>query len=149
MRAVIQRVSKAEVWETDTLLGRIEKGLLILLAIGQDDQESDLDYLLNKVVSLRIFEDEKGKMNQSIEEVGGQLLIIPQFTLYGDCRKGRRPSFDGAAPPKMAEAFYETFSSKAKQRGIQVATGRFQSRMDVHLVNSGPVTILLDSRKIF
>jgi len=149
MRAVVQRVSRAEVWENGVILGRIGRGFVVLLAVGKDDEESDLDYVFNKVVNVRIFEDELGKMNQSLVEVGGQLLVVSQFTLYGDCRKGRRPSFMDAAPPDKAEAFYERFIERAKQTGIVVSSGRFQSMMDVHLVNSGPVTILLDSKKSF
>ena len=149
MRAVIQRVSQAEVREDDRVLGRIGNGLAVLLGVGIDDGEADVDYLLNKIISLRIFEDPAGKMNLSLQEVGGQLLIVPQFTLYADCRRGRRPSFDGAAPPEIAIDLCQKFFSKAKETGMYVATGRFQATMDVHLVNSGPVTILLDTKRVF
>jgi D-tyrosyl-tRNA(Tyr) deacylase len=149
MRAVVQRVSQAEVREGKTLLGRIRVGLVILLAVGKDDQEGDAEYLVEKVLNLRIFEDGTGKMNHSLMDVKGELLIISQFTLYGDCRKGRRPSFSDAAQPDEAEKLYRVTIEKAKSRGVSVASGKFQSTMDVHLVNSGPVTILVDSKRQF
>ena len=145
MRAVIQRVSRAQVHVADQIIGKIGPGLLVLLGLGQGDSLKEADALLDKMVNLRIFEDPQGKMNLSLLDVGGEMMIISQFTLYADCRKGRRPSFIDALEPNAAKSLYETFIIRARDRGIKVATGSFQAKMDVELVNSGPVTILLDS----
>lgn len=147
MRAVIQRVSRAQVRVDGKTTGEIGPGLLILLGVGQGDTSREADYLLDKIINLRIFEDAGGKMNLSLLETGGQLMVISQFTLYADCRKGRRPSFTDAGPPGDAQKLYDYFVGSARQRGLQVATGVFQALMEVELVNSGPVTILLDSSK--
>ena len=149
MRAVIQRVSRARVRVDGQTTGEIGQGLLILLGVGQGDTSREADYLLDKIINLRIFEDAGGKMNLSLLETGGQLMVISQFTLYADCRKGRRPSFTDAAPPEEAQKLYDYFVDAARHRGMQVATGVFQAFMGVELVNSGPVTILLDSSKNF
>jgi D-tyrosyl-tRNA(Tyr) deacylase len=149
MRAVIQRVSRAQVWVSGQSTGSIGLGLLVLLGVGRGDTSQEADYLLDKIVHLRIFEDAQGKMNLSLLEVGGELLVISQFTLYADCRKGRRPSFTDASPPDVAQKLYDYFVSAARTRGIKVATGIFQAVMEVELVNFGPVTILLDSSKNF
>lgn len=149
MRAVIQRVKEARVEVEGETIGRIGGGILLLLGVGKDDSENDVEYLAEKVLGLRIFEDTAGRMNLSIVDVKGEVLIVSQFTLYGDCRKGRRPSFDEAAPPEIAENLYGLFGQKIKEKGIKVETGRFRALMDVHLINSGPVTILLDSKKTF
>ena len=145
MRAVLQRVSRAQVYVADQMIGKIGPGLLVLLGLGQGDSLKEADALLDKTVNLRIFEDPQGKMNLSLLDVGGEMMIISQFTLYADCRKGRRPSFIDALEPNAAKSLYETFITRARDRGIKVATGSFQAKMDVELVNSGPVTILLDS----
>ncbi len=147
MRAVIQRVSRAQVRVDGQTTGEIGPGLLILLGVAQGDTSREADYLLDKIINLRIFEDAGGKMNLSLLETGGQLMVISQFTLYADCRKGRRPSFTDAAPPGEAEKLYDYFVTAARNRGLHVATGIFQALMEVELVNSGPVTILLDSSK--
>lgn len=123
--------------------------MLVLLGAGKDDSDVDAEYLAEKILTLRIFEDGEGKMNLSVTDTGGSLLVVSQFTLYGDCRKGRRPSFDKAAPPEVAEALYEEFVSKLRACGANVETGRFRAMMDVHLVNWGPVTLMLDSKKEF
>jgi len=149
MRAVIQRVKEAGVSVDGSLLGQIQKGVLVLLGVGQDDKEEDADYLLSKIIHLRIFEDSGGKMNLSIKDVQGEMMVISQFTLYGDCRRGRRPSFIMAAEPKKAESLYEYFIAEGKRAGINTVAGRFQAMMDIKLINEGPVTILLDSRKAF
>ncbi len=149
MRAVIQRVKEAKVEVNGDIIGKIGEGFLVLLGIRKDDTEEDVRYLADKVIGLRIFEDEAGKMNLSITDINGEILAVSQFTLYGDCRKGRRPSFDEAAQPDLAERFYELFVDEIRKKGIKVETGRFRALMDVHLINSGPVTILLDSRKLF
>ena len=149
MRAVLQRVSRATVRVNEQTSGEIGPGLLILLAVGQGDTSKEADYLLDKIVNLRIFEDAEGKMNLSLLDVGGELLVISQFTLYADCRKGRRPSFTDAGPPGEAQKLYDYFVAAARTRGVKVATGIFQAVMEVELVNSGPVTILLDSSKNF
>jgi len=149
MRAIIQRVKEAKVEVSGETVGGIGEGILVLLGAGKDDTSADADYLADKILALRIFEDPDGKMNLSVTDIGGSLLVVSQFTLYGDCRKGRRPSFDKAAPPEIAEALYEEFVSRLRARGARVETGRFRAMMDVHLVNSGPVTLLLDSRKEF
>jgi D-tyrosyl-tRNA(Tyr) deacylase len=149
MRAVVQRVSKASVLVAGEEVGRIDHGILILLGVGQKDGPEDAKYLAEKVVHLRIFADEQGKMNRSLLDVGGGLLAVSQFTLWGDCRKGRRPSFVAAAEPAKAEELYEAFIDHARGLGVTVATGRFQEMMEVSLVNDGPVTLLLDSKKEF
>ncbi len=149
MRAVVQRVSRAQVTVNAEITGEIALGLLVLLGIGQDDTESDAIYLAEKIAGLRIFEDERGKMNRSVQEVGGSVLAVSQFTLYGDVRRGKRPSFDAAATPEDAQQLYEFFVQKIRASGLRCETGRFQETMKVDLVNEGPVTILLDSRKGF
>ena len=149
MRAVIQRVLRAEVRVGDEITGKIGPGLLLLLGVSVDDTERDAEYLLDKTINLRIFEDAEGKMNLSLLETGGELLVVSQFTLYGDTRRGRRPSFIRSAPPDKANELYEFFVRSAQTQVTKVATGRFQAMMDVELVNDGPVTIMLDSEKIF
>ncbi len=149
MRAVIQRVTSAEVRVHGTCVGKIGRGLLVLLGVGAEDREADAEYLAEKIVHLRIFEDEQGKMNCSLMEVKGHILVVSQFTLYGDCRRGRRPSYSAAAPPDRAKQLYEYFVTRLKSYGVHVETGVFQEMMDVELVNNGPVTILLDSQKTF
>lgn len=150
MRAVVQRVSRAEVRVDQKVVGSIQKGILVLLGIGQDDGENDIQWLADKVMNLRIFEDENGKMNLSVLDVKGQVLVVSQFTLYGDCRKGKRPSYSSAAVPAEAEKMYNAFVETIESRyGIKVETGVFQAMMEVELVNDGPVTLLLDSKKTF
>jgi D-tyrosyl-tRNA(Tyr) deacylase len=149
MRAVLQRVSRARVRVNGQTTGEIGPGLLILLGVGQGDTSKEAEYLLDKVIHLRIFEDAEGKMNLSLLDAGGELMVISQFTLYADCRKGRRPSFTDAGPPGEAQKLYDYFVAAARTRGVKVATGIFQAIMEVELVNSGPVTILLDSSKNF
>src|SRR5215471_1164882 len=145
MRLVIQRVSEARVTVDETTAGHICRGLLVFIGIGKPDTEEDADYLCEKLLGLRIFPDENGKMNRNVAEAGGSLLLISQFTLYGDCRRGRRPSFDNAAPPDRAMALYSYFIDQAKKGPVPIETGVFQANMQVHLVNDGPVTILIDS----
>lgn len=145
MRACIQRVSRAHVEVDGETTGQIESGLLVLLGVAAEDGEEDLRWLVDKVVGLRIFEDAAGKMNRALEDVGGALLVVSQFTLLGDCRKGRRPSFIAAAPPEKAEAMYQQFVDAARSRGVRVQTGRFRAQMNVELVNDGPVTLWIDS----
>ena len=149
MRAVLQRVSEAQVRVEGGIVGEIGRGLLVLLGVGQGDSVEDARFLAEKTAGLRIFEDAQGKMNLSVEEVGGAILVVSQFTLYGDCRQGRRPGFSAAAPPDLANALYERFVDLLRERRLTVATGVFQSEMAVTLVNDGPVTLLLDSRKEF
>lgn len=149
MRAVVQRVSRARVTVAGEITGEIGRGLLVLLGVEDTDRETDADYLAEKVVGLRIFEDDAGKMNRSVAEMEGTVLAVSQFTLYGDARRGRRPSFDAAARPEQARALYEYFVEKIRAAGLRCETGRFQEMMEVELVNEGPVTILLDSRKGF
>jgi D-tyrosyl-tRNA(Tyr) deacylase len=149
MRGVIQRVSRASVTVDGEITGKIGKGLLVLLGVSTDDEESDAVYLLDKIVNLRIFDDAAGKMNLSLIDAGGELLVVSQFTLYGDTRRGRRPSYIEAAAPEKANRLYEFFVAEARKQIATVETGRFQAMMDVELVNDGPVTILLDSRKLF
>jgi len=149
MRAVIQRVAHASVEVDGRTTGSIAKGLLVLLGAGKEDTDKDLDYVLEKTLNLRIFPDEQGKMNLSLLDIQGELLVVSQFTLYGDARKGRRPSFISAMHPEPAEAMYERFVEKASARGITVQTGEFGAMMNVTLLNHGPVTILLDSTKLF
>ena len=149
MRAVVQRVQRASVTVDDSEVGAIGNGLAVLVGIGEDDTEKDVKYLSRKIAGLRIFEDAEGKMNLSVLDTGGGLLLISQFTLYGDCRKGRRPSFTSAASPERAEQLYEKLDDALRGRGLDVETGVFQAEMAVHLVNDGPVTLLLDSKKAF
>jgi D-tyrosyl-tRNA(Tyr) deacylase len=149
MRAVLQRVTRASVRVEDQVVGHIGSGLVILLGIAQDDTEQDARYLLEKITSLRIFEDADGRMNLALTEVDGALLIVSQFTLYGDARRGRRPSYIDAATPEAAQPLYELFVTQARRSVGHVATGSFRRMMQVELVNDGPVTILLDSRKLF
>lgn len=149
MRAVVQRVSRARVSVNGEVTGEIARGLLVLLGVGQRDTQPDADYLAGKIAGLRIFEDADGKMNRSLDDVGGAILVVSQFTLYGDVRKGKRPSFDAAAPPQKARELYEYFVERLRAGGLTCATGRFQEMMQVELVNDGPVTILLDSAKLF
>lgn len=145
MRAVVQRVSQAQVTVEGELVGAIGPGLCVLLGVGQSDEEADADTMADKVVKLRIFEDDAGKMNRSLLDVGGALLAVSQFTLYGDTRKGRRPSFGGAMEPARAELLFERFCAACRKSGVTVATGRFRTHMSVSLVNDGPVTLLLDT----
>jgi D-aminoacyl-tRNA deacylase len=147
MRIVLQRVKSARVDVAGESVGSIGMGILILLGVTQTDNEEDADYLADKVVQLRIFPDEAGRMNRSLLEAGGSLLVVSQFTLYGDCRKGRRPSFDHAAPPEQARALYEYFIQRLKSSNIAVETGVFQAEMEIHLINHGPVTFILDSNR--
>lgn len=149
MRAVIQRVSRAKVTVGGEGTGEIGHGLLVLLGVGHQDTEADAVYLADKTIGLRIFEDAEGKMNRAVGETAGALLVVPQFTLYGDVRQGKRPSFDAAAPPQKARELYESFVGRIRAAGLRCETGRFQEMMDVELVNDGPVTILLDSAKNF
>ena len=145
MRACIQRVSQAEVTVDGESTGRIGRGLVVLLGVAHDDGDAQVDWLADKIVGLRVFEDDSGKMNRSLAEVGGAMLVVSQFTLYGDSRKGRRPSFTDAAPPELAERLYEAFVESVRASGIEVATGRFRAMMQVSLVNDGPVTLWIDS----
>jgi D-tyrosyl-tRNA(Tyr) deacylase len=147
MRAVIQRVKTAEVYVEGRLSGKIGNGLLVFVGVAKGDGEGDLSYLASKLPDLRIFEDTSGKFNLSLKEKGGELLVVSQFTLYGDCRKGRRPSFTEAEEPITAKNLYDRLISKLRKQGISVQTGEFQAKMEVHLINDGPVTLLLDSRK--
>lgn len=149
MRAVLQRVQQGSVSVEGDKIGSIAKGLVILLGIGQDDSEVDMDYLVDKIVNLRIFTDVEGKLNLSAIDVKAEVLIISQFTLFGDCRKGRRPSFSSAASPDKAKELYEQFIAKVQTKGLKVATGKFQAEMLVEIHNHGPVTLLLDSKKVF
>ena len=149
MRAVVQRVSRAKVTVDSEIAGEIRLGLLVLLGVGEGDSRADADYLAEKVIGLRIFEDAGGKMNLAVAEIEGAVLVVSQFTLYGDVRRGKRPSFDGAAAPQVARELYEYFVGKIRAAGLRCETGRFQEMMRVELVNEGPVTILLDSEKAF
>ncbi|MBI3651730.1 MAG: D-tyrosyl-tRNA(Tyr) deacylase [Acidobacteria bacterium] len=149
MRAVIQRVSQASVVVAEKAVGEIATGVLVLLGVSHADQTADADYLVDKIINLRIFSDAQGKMNLSLADTGGAMLVVSQFTLYGDARKGRRPSYIEAAEPNQANALYEYFVARARSRGIRVETGVFQAMMQVQLTNDGPVTILLDSAKFF
>ncbi|MEE4600591.1 MAG: D-aminoacyl-tRNA deacylase [Desulfobacteraceae bacterium] len=146
MRAVVQRVKKGSVTADHQTTGRIGKGLLVLLGVAKGDTPSDADYLANKIVNLRIFEDDSAKMNRSLLSIGGEMLVVSQFTLLGDCRKGRRPSFIAAAGPQKASALYDNFVQQVRRHGVSVETGRFQSTMEVALINDGPVTLVLESR---
>ena len=149
MRAVVQRVSSAKVVVAENTVGEIGGGLMVLLGVEKEDTELDGRYLAEKIAGLRIFEDEAGKMNLSLPETGGGILVVSQFTLLGDCRQGRRPGFSAAAPPAEADRLYLFFCELLRQRSLGVATGIFRADMDVHLVNHGPVTFILDSRKRF
>ena len=149
MRAVVQRVSRAQVWVDGKVAGKIAAGLLILLGVSVTDGDSDADYLADKIAGLRIFDDDQGKMNLAVAEVGGELLVVSQFTLYGDVRRGKRPSFDDSAAAQPARELYEYFVSRLRAAGLHCETGKFQATMQVELVNEGPVTILLDSAKTF
>lgn len=146
---MLQRVTRASVRVADEVVGEIGPGLVVLLGIARDDAEQDVTYLVEKIAALRVFEDAEGRMNLSVEETGGALLVVSQFTLYGDVRRGRRPSWIEAAPPAAAEPLYETFVTAARRRLSRVETGSFRAMMQVELINDGPVTILLDSRKQF
>ena len=149
MRACVQRVSRASVTVHGEITGRISHGLVVLLGVAQDDTERDAGQLAEKIVELRIFNDQQGKMNRSLTDVAGGMLVVSQFTLLGDCRKGRRPSFVAAAEPNLAEDIYESFVAAAQTKGITVQCGRFREHMDVELINDGPVTLLLDSKRLF
>ena len=149
MRAVVQRVSRASVTVEGKVVGEIGNGLVVLLGVSREDNQTDAGYLAEKIVSLRIFEDREGRMNLSVKDVAGGILVVSQFTLYGDVRRGLRPSWSEAAPPELAEPLYESFVTKTKEFVSDVATGSFRSMMKVELVNDGPVTILLDSQKHF
>jgi D-aminoacyl-tRNA deacylase len=149
MRAVIQRVSRASVTVEGVTVGQIEQGLLVFLGIHSKDTISEINWMAEKIANLRIFEDSDGAMNLSLFDIGKEMLIVSQFTLYGDCRKGRRPGFSSAAPPELAEPMYLEFIGKIEQMGIRTANGQFGAMMEVQLINDGPVTLLLDSDKIF
>jgi D-aminoacyl-tRNA deacylase len=149
MRAVVQRVSCAQVRVGDEVVGKIGPGLLVLLGVANTDTQADADYLAAKITGLRIFEDDAGKMNLSLRDNGGAILAVSQFTLYGDVRTGKRPSFDDAAPAQLARELYDYFVNKIRESGVKCETGRFQAMMQVELVNDGPVTILLDSKRTF
>lgn len=149
MRAVVQRVSRAKVTVAGQVVGEIGRGLLVLLGVAENDSEADADYLAEKIAGLRIFEDAEGKMNRAVGESGGAVLAVSQFTLYGDVRRGKRPSFDAAARPQQARSLYDHLVEKIRAAGLRCETGRFQEVMQVELVNEGPVTILLDSQKAF
>jgi D-tyrosyl-tRNA(Tyr) deacylase len=149
MRCVVQRVNRAQVTIHEEMIGSIRLGLVVLLGIHTDDGEREARWMADKIVNLRIFEDEQGLMNRSLLDVGGEMLIVSQFTLYGDCRKGRRPGYSAAARPEIAEPLYERFIQMVRQMGITTATGKFQAMMQVELVNDGPVTLLLDSSGTF
>ena len=146
MRAVVQRVKQSSVKAGNEIVGQIGSGLLVLLGVARDDTAKDADYLVNKIINLRIFEDQDGKMNRSLIETGGELLAVSQFTLLADCRKGRRPSFVGAAEPQKATDLYEKFVDLVREKGVNVQTGRFRAMMEVALINDGPVTVIIESR---
>ena len=150
MRAVVQRAKRAEVRVDNRVVGKIERGLLVLLGVGQEDDRRDLEYLADKIANLRIFEDSEEKMNLSVLETGGSILVVSQFTLYGDCRRGKRPSYSSAARPEQAQKLYDEFVEYLKEKyNIKVETGIFQVAMDVELINGGPVTLMIDSKKTF
>lgn len=149
MRAVVQRVNFSNVQVNDEKVGAINRGLLIFLGVKEDDTKEDLVYLVNKIINLRIFEDQQEKMNLSLQDIQGELLVVSQFTLYGDCKKGRRPSFVKAANPKKAQLLYERFVEETKKKGFDTRTGTFQAHMTVNIQNDGPVTMLVDSEKQF
>ena len=146
MKVVLQRVSSARVRVGDAEVGRIGRGLLVFVGVAKDDVSADVDYLAAKIRDLRIFEDDDGRMNRSVVDAGGELLVVSQFTLYGDCRRGRRPSFDSAAPPDQARELYDELVEQLRATGLKVETGQFQAMMDVELVNDGPVTLIVESR---
>lgn len=147
MRVVLQRVGSAHVRVDDVEVGRIGPGLLVFVGIGKEDDSEDVDYMVGRIRDLRIFEDDDGRMNRSVVEAGGELLVVSQFTLYGDCRRGRRPSFDAAAPPDQARGLYEELVRNLRAGGLKVETGQFQAMMDVELVNDGPVTLIVEGRR--
>ncbi len=149
MRACIQRVTRAQVSVDERVIGSIGEGLVVLLGVARQDSQADVDYMVNKITQLRIFPDDDGKMNRSLLDAGGQMLVVSQFTLLGDTRKGRRPSFIAAADPAEGNAWYEQFVQQVRALGVEVATGKFQAHMLVELVNDGPVTLLVDSDKTF
>lgn len=149
MRCVVQRVISACVTVEERIVGKIDKGLLVLVGVGQEDSEIDIEWMGNKITGLRIFEDEEGKLNLSIDDIQGEMLLVSQFTLFADCRKGKRPSFSDAAPPSKALELFDNLVRYFKLRGFKVDTGEFQANMNIQLINQGPVTILLDSKKIF
>lgn len=149
MRAVVQRVTEASVKVDEKVVGKIDKGLLVLLGVGEDDDEKDLEYMVDKILGLRIFEDENEKMNLSLTDVNGELLVVSQFTLYGDVKKGKRPSFSKSADPKLAIDLYKQFIEKCIEKGTKTEHGTFGAHMNVSLINDGPVTILIDSEKVF
>ena len=149
MRAVVQRVASASVKVEDEVVGQIERGFLVLLGVGTDDSDADAVTLAEKVAGLRVFEDDDRKMNLALNDVDGQMLVVSQFTLMGDCRKGRRPAFVAAAPPDKADRLYQSFVAELRGHGLTVATGQFQASMQVQLTNDGPVTLMLDSTKLF
>jgi D-tyrosyl-tRNA(Tyr) deacylase len=149
MRAVVQRVKRAEVRVEEQVVGQIGAGLVVLVGVGKVDTPTSGEVLAEKIANLRVFDDDQGRMNRSLLETGGQALCVSQFTLYGDCRKGRRPSYDQAAPPDRALLLYESFVQSLRDLGIRTETGRFRAMMDVELVNDGPVTLLLDSDRLF
>ena len=149
MRAVIQRVSRASVTVDGAVVGAIERGLLVFLGVGKDDTQKGIDFVADKIAHLRIFEDTEGKMNLSVTDIGGKVLLISQFTLFGDCRKGRRPDFTAAGPPDMAKRLYEQTIETIKAKAVPVQTGVFAAHMDIEAVNDGPVTLILDSKKEF
>ncbi len=149
MRAVVQRVKKSTVTVDEVVVGSIGQGLMVLLGVGKEDDDRDIEFLSDKILNLRIFEDENGKMNKSLLDIGGHILVVSQFTLFGDCRKGRRPGFDKAAKPEIAKELYERFVNKCRDSGVVTETGIFQAHMLVDISNDGPVTLLLDSKKDF
>lgn len=149
MRAIVQRVDKASVEVEGKIVGAINEGILVLLGVGENDEERDLEYIVDKVLNLRIFQDENNKMNLSLLDKGGELLVVSQFTLYGDVRKGKRPSFTSSADPEKGNYYYEKFAKKAAEFGVNVETGNFGAHMNVNLTNNGPVTIMIDSKKDF
>jgi D-tyrosyl-tRNA(Tyr) deacylase len=144
----VQRVSEARVFVDGDVVGQIQSGLVVLLGVGHEDGASEVDWLADKVIGLRVFEDDAGKMNRSISEAGGAMLVVSQFTLYGDCRRGRRPSFTEAAPPELAERLYEAFVARVRAAGVEVATGKFREHMLVSLTNDGPVTLWIDTAEM-
>lgn len=149
MRAVIQRVTEASVTVDQQIVGEIRRGFLVLVGVAEDDTQEDVNLIASKIAGLRVFEDADGKMNLALADVGGSVLLVSQFTLYGDCRKGRRPSFVAAARPEKAKALYQSVAAELRGLGLHVETGTFQAHMDVRLLNDGPVTLLLDSRRAF
>ncbi|MDH3997721.1 MAG: D-aminoacyl-tRNA deacylase [Desulfuromonadales bacterium] len=149
MRAVIQRVSRASVTVAEQTVGAIDQGLMVLLGVARGDDAADVKYLVDKTAGLRIFEDDNGKMNRSVVDISGGILVVSQFTLLGDCRKGRRPGFTDAAPPELADELYQNYVEMLRERGIRIATGVFRAEMQVALVNDGPVTLMLDSKRQF